>query len=72
MTRLITLLSIFIFSFQLHPSVGSRISISNNGYCDIVVAISPNVEQDQAGDLLKNIQVSFQIICINSNIIFTH
>ena len=72
MTRLITLLSIFICSFQLHPSVGSRISISNNGYRDIVVAISPNVEQDQAGDLLKNIQVSFQIICINSNIIFTH
>ena len=70
MTRLITLLSIFIFSFQLHPSVGSSISISNNGYCDIVVAISPNVEQDQAGDLLKNIQVSFQIISINSNNIY--
>ncbi|XP_059351101.1 calcium-activated chloride channel regulator 4-like [Daphnia carinata] len=37
-------------------ALGSRVSISNNGYRDIVVAISPDVQQDKAVDLLTNIQ----------------
>jgi calcium-activated chloride channel regulator 4 len=36
---------------------GSRINIVNNGYRDIVVAISPDVLPDEADDLLDNIQV---------------
>ncbi|XP_057373421.1 calcium-activated chloride channel regulator 4-like [Daphnia carinata] len=34
----------------------SRVSITNNGYRDLVVAISPDVQPDQAADLLYNIQ----------------
>jgi hypothetical protein len=41
---------------SVHAS-GSRINIVNNGYRDIVVAISPDVPPDEADDLLDNIQV---------------
>jgi len=46
------------FLHQLLPAAdGSRVSITSNGYSDIVVAISPNVPQNLAGSLLRNIQV---------------
>ena len=40
-----------------HPVVGSRVSFINHGYRDVVIAISPNVPQDQANNLLRQIQV---------------
>jgi hypothetical protein len=40
----------------LHAS-GSRVNITNNGYRDILVAISPDVPPDQANVLLEKIQV---------------
>ena len=45
---------------QLYLVAGSRVSISNNGYRDIVVAISPIapvVRQNLAEDLVQNIKV---------------
>ncbi|KAI9550565.1 hypothetical protein GHT06_005067 [Daphnia sinensis] len=51
--RLPVLLILF-YSFGL--ALGGRVSITNNGYRDIVVAISPDVPQDKAADLLANIQ----------------
>ena len=45
---------------QLLPVDGSRVSINNNGYRDIVVAISPIapvVRQNLAEDLIQNIKV---------------
>ncbi|KZS12185.1 Calcium-activated chloride channel regulator 2 [Daphnia magna] len=51
--RLLVLLIVYCsFGFAL----GSRVSITNNGYRDIVVAISPDVQQDKAVYLLSNIQ----------------
>jgi hypothetical protein len=53
-----------------HPVVGSRVSFINHGYRDIVVAISPNVPQDQASTLLRQIQVCQYLIRLkvfNSN-----
>ncbi|KAK4015731.1 hypothetical protein OUZ56_030705 [Daphnia magna] len=47
---LLVLYSLFGFTFS------SRVSIINNGYRDLVVAISPDVHPDQASDLLYNIQ----------------
>jgi hypothetical protein len=52
-------LLLLLFScLSLHAS-GSRVKITNNGYRDIVVAISPDVPSDQADDLLDNIKVTF-------------
>jgi hypothetical protein len=52
------------FSFS---AFGSRINIANNGYRDIVVAISPDVKPDQANDLLDKIKVNVYtfLLCIN-------
>ncbi|XP_046647883.1 calcium-activated chloride channel regulator family member 3-like [Daphnia pulicaria] len=50
---LLVLLSCLV---SVHAS-GSRINIVNNGYRDIVVAISPDVPPDEADDLLDNIQL---------------
>ena len=38
-------------------TLGSRVQITNNGYRDIVVAISPEVQPAEANQLLSNIQV---------------
>lgn len=43
----------------------SKVSITNNGYDDIVVAISPDVPQTQAQTLILNIQVLY-----NTSLIF--
>jgi calcium-activated chloride channel regulator 4 len=51
------LLLLLFFCLSLHGSGSSRVNITNNGYRDIVVAISPDVPPDQADDLLNNIQV---------------
>uniref|UniRef100_A0A0P5N6L4 Calcium-activated chloride channel regulator 4, 30 kDa form n=1 Tax=Daphnia magna TaxID=35525 RepID=A0A0P5N6L4_9CRUS len=47
---LLVLYGFFGFTFS------SRVSITHNGYSDLVVAISPDVHPDQAADLLYNIQ----------------
>ena len=58
-----SLLILAVFSsgllHQLLPTAdGSRVTINSNGYNDIVIAISPNVAENSAGSLLRNIQVS--------------
>lgn len=50
------LLTSFFWCLSIYVS-GSR--IVNNGYRDIVVAISPDVPSDEADGLLENIQVNF-------------
>lgn len=52
------LLTSFFWCLSIYVS-GSRINIVNNGYRDIVVAISPDVPSDEADGLLENIQVNF-------------
>jgi len=53
-----------------HPVVvGSRVSFINHGYRDIVIAISPNVPQDQGYTLLRQIQVHNYSSIINSLIL---
>ena len=38
-------------------AIGSRIAITNNGYDDIVIGISPDVPESNASSILSNIQV---------------
>ena len=35
---------------------GSRVSITNNGYSNIVIAVSPNIDKSRAEDILGNIK----------------
>jgi hypothetical protein len=58
---LILLLTLSCLS--LH-AFGSRVNITNNGYRDIVVAISPDVKPDEADDLLDKIKVKFNSFLI--------
>jgi hypothetical protein len=53
------LLLLLLFSCLSLRAIGSRVNITNNGYRDIVIAISPDVPSDQADDLLDNIKVTF-------------
>jgi hypothetical protein len=52
--RLPVLLAVCCFSNYVSSS---RVSITNNGYRDLVVVISPDVQSDQAADVLWKIQV---------------
>jgi hypothetical protein len=49
-------LSLLFSCLSIHVS-GSRVNITNNGYGNIVVAISPDVKPDQANDILDKIKV---------------
>ncbi|XP_046645406.1 calcium-activated chloride channel regulator 1-like [Daphnia pulicaria] len=51
------LLLLLLFSCLSLRAIGSRVNITNNGYRDIVIAISPDVPSDQADDLLDNIKL---------------
>lgn len=46
-----------LFPHQVTPS---RVNIANNSYRDLVIAISPNVPQDQSTTIIQNIQVGLQ------------
>jgi hypothetical protein len=57
---ILTLFSCGLLHHLLPAADGSRVSINNNGYSDIVVAISPIapvVRQNLAEDLIQNIKV---------------
>jgi hypothetical protein len=58
------LILLLIFSCLSLHAFGSRVNITNNGYRDIVVAISPDVKPDQADDLLDKIKVKFNSFLI--------
>ena len=52
--------TIVILSVLTITAYCSRISIKDNGYSDIVVAISPNVPSDQSQLIIENIQVNIR------------
>jgi hypothetical protein len=54
------LVLLLLCCLSFHAS-GSRVNITNNGYRDIVIAISPDVKADHADDLLDKIKV-FKLI----------
>jgi hypothetical protein len=53
------ILHLLLFCCLSLQAFGSRINIVNNGYRDIVVAISPDVSPNQADDLLNKLKVNF-------------
>jgi hypothetical protein len=54
------LVLLLLCCLSFHAS-GSRVNITNNGYRNIVIAISPDVKPDHADDLLDKIKV-FKLI----------
>ena len=55
--RLALFLICYLQWHHLPIAVGSKVSISKNGYDDVVVAISPDVPEAQAPTIILNIQV---------------
>jgi hypothetical protein len=50
---------VWIFLFvAIHFVVATRVTLSNNGYSDLVVAISPDVPKTEASTIIDNIKVS--------------
>lgn len=47
---------------------GTRISIQDNAYSDILIAISPDVSKDEATTIISNIQVIRTIVLKNMRI----
>ena len=60
--RLALFLICYLQWHHLPIAVGSKVSISNNGYDDVVVAISPDVPEAQAPTLILNIQVKLNFL----------
>jgi hypothetical protein len=56
------LLLLLLFSCLSLRAIGSRVNITNNGYRDIVIAISPDVPSDQADDLLDSFYYSLFLL----------
>lgn len=50
------LLTVLLVSGVIHV-FGTRITIQDNAYSDILVAISPDVPKDEASTIISNIQV---------------
>lgn len=48
----------------------SMVRFENNGYKDLLVAISPSVDASQSEDLLKNIKVYDILFRANVNVVF--
>jgi hypothetical protein len=52
-------LRVWIFLFvAIHYVVATRVTLNNNGYSDLVVAISPDVPKTEASTMIDNIKVS--------------
>ena len=53
------LLRLWIFLFvAIHYVAATRVTLTNNGYSDLVVAISPDVPKTEASAIIDNIKVT--------------
>ena len=53
------LLTVLQFSGYISYAIGTRITIEDNAYSNILVAISPDVPKNEAETIIDNIQVNY-------------
>lgn len=53
------LLFLVINLITSYVSIDAKITIERNGYSNIVVAVSPDIPNDNAAQIIQNIQVVF-------------
>lgn len=61
---LLCLTAVFYGHLQGHGASASKVTLTNNGYQHVVVAISPNIGQQDKNTIISSLRVSTRVLYI--------